>query len=234
MAPRRTPLAGASWGCRPDSSRGPAHDAAIACRRRGSSAARAGAAHVRSVALPGVAAAAIRRSGLRSSTSKRTCFERVGVEAERGVLTFSLLKHTSAADHGRCVFRCLGWQWRNGNYVRPMIEAFVFAWLTMLAATYVLPHVLYRRKRGRWLGAAVPLLRLLRDRIASRSLSLFAFFQSLTEIGGQRQGRARRTTPAENIDALITAGAGRGPDRGERPRADPIGGGIRRQDASVR
>lgn len=135
---------------------------------------------------------------------KENVLPRVGVEAERGVLMFSLLKHTSLLIMGATFF-VLGWQWRNGNYVRPMIEAFLFAWLTMLAATYVLPHILYRRSRARWLGAAVPFLRLLAI-VLKPFVSLFAFFQSLTEMGGSAKDAQEDNSQEENIDALINAG----------------------------
>jgi len=139
---------------------------------------------------------------------KETLQDRIGVETEHGVLTFSLLKHTLLVLLGAvCLLASVGF--RGNASVRPWIEACVLAWLTMLAATYVLPHVLYRMTSGLWLGAFAPFLRGLA--LLMRPLvTLFAFFQSLTELTDKRPAKNEAPTPAENIDALITAGAEEG------------------------
>ena len=138
---------------------------------------------------------------------KDTLEEKIGVETEHGVLTFSLLKHTMLVLLGAvCLLTPVGLR---NVAVRPWVEACVLAWITMLAATYVLPHMLYRLTSGRWLGALAPFLRglavLMRPMVA-----LFGFFQSLTDLTERQPAENEAPTPAENIDALITAGAEEG------------------------
>jgi len=134
---------------------------------------------------------------------KSTLQARIGVDTEHGLLTFSLLKHTLLLLLGiACLLVSFG-------TTRGRIEACVAAWLTMLAATYVIPHVLYRRTAGLWLSAFAPFLYAL-AMCMRPVVALFAFVQSLTELTGNPQAEAEAATPAENIDALITAGAEEG------------------------
>jgi putative hemolysin len=133
---------------------------------------------------------------------------RIGVDIEHGVLTFSLLKHTMLV---LLTAVCLlaSFVVPGDGFLERTAEGFASAWLIMLAATYVAPHVLYRRTSGTWLAAFGPVLyglaMLMRPVVA-----LFAFFQSLTELTENPQTQKEAATPAENIDALITAGAEEG------------------------
>jgi CBS domain containing-hemolysin-like protein len=131
--------------------------------------------------------------------------DRIGVDTEHGVLTFSLVKHTLLVLLG-IVFLLLHPQ-RYG--VRAVVESCLLAWFTMLAATYIVPHVLYKRSSGRWLSGMVFLLRgvavLLRPLVA-----VSAFFQSLTELTNGEEEKKEAPTPAENIEALIAAGTEEG------------------------
>ena len=130
---------------------------------------------------------------------------RIGVDTEHGVLTFSLVKHTLLVVQG-VVFLLL----HPARYsVRAVVEACLLSWFTMLAATYIVPHVLYRRSSGRWLGVLAFLLKgvavLMRPLVA-----VSAFFQSLTELTNGEQEKKEAPTPAENIEALIAAGTEEG------------------------
>ncbi|MGA2328198.1 MAG: hemolysin family protein [Bryobacteraceae bacterium] len=135
---------------------------------------------------------------------KSTLQARIGAEADRGVLTFSVIKHTALMSLG-VVFLLLSPKWTAGS----LAEAFVSAWLTMLAATYVAPHVLYRRSSGRWLRPLTPALRGLVI-LARPLVTLFGFFQTLTELTESTETAEEPPTPAENVEALITAGAEEG------------------------
>jgi CBS domain containing-hemolysin-like protein len=135
---------------------------------------------------------------------KQNIQPRMGLENDRAVLTFSLLKHTLLLLSG-VLFAVIGWQWRNGSQVRPIVEAFVASWLAMVAATYVLPHVLYRRTSGRWLTAALPVLRVLAF-VMKPLVAIFAFFQSLSEMADRTETAEEEPTAEESIEALITAG----------------------------
>ncbi|HEX8985796.1 MAG TPA: hemolysin family protein, partial [Bryobacteraceae bacterium] len=70
-------------------------------------------------------------------------------------------------------------------------------------------HMLYRRTSGLWLSAFAPFLYAL-ALLMRPAVALFAFVQSLTELTGSPQAEAEAATPAENIEALITAGAEEG------------------------
>ena len=136
---------------------------------------------------------------------KETLQPRIGVDTDHGVVTFSLVKLTLLVLLG-IVFLLLH---SNRNTVRGIVESCLLAWVTMLVATYVVPHVLYRRSSGRWLGAFAPLLKavafLMRPLVA-----VSAFFQSLTELTNGEPEQNAIATPAENIEALITAGTEEG------------------------
>ncbi len=116
---------------------------------------------------------------------------RIGVDTDHGVLTFSLVKHTLLVLLG-VAFLLLH---PDRGTLRSVVESCLLAWVTMLGATYIVPHVLYRRSSGRWLGALAPLLRamayLMRPLVA-----VSAFFQSLTELtNGEPERRKPRLPP---------------------------------------
>jgi CBS domain containing-hemolysin-like protein len=139
---------------------------------------------------------------------KDTLEPRIGVDSDHGLLTFSLLKHTMLLLLGAA---CLAANFigRPDATLRSGIEACTIAGLTMLGATYVVPHVLYRRSSGRWLGALGPLLRAF-ALVMRPIVALFAFFQSLSELTEKHPTEEAPSTPAENIEALITAGTEEG------------------------
>jgi CBS domain containing-hemolysin-like protein len=133
--------------------------------------------------------------------------DRLGFKAEQGALTFSLIKHSlltllgvayfalATAGEAVTVFQCL--------------EAFGLAWLTMLGVAYMAPMGLYRRTEGRWLLVFVPLIRLLA--LLVRPLTaLLGFLQSLARLAEPETQNEQPATPAENIEALITAGTEEG------------------------
>ncbi len=130
---------------------------------------------------------------------------RIGVDTDRGVLTFSLVKHTGLVMLGVVFLLLHRSQWS----LRGIVESCVLAWCTMLAATYIAPHVLYQHSSGRWLGLFAPLLRLVAF-LMRPLVAVSAFFQSLTELANGNHQENDTPTPAENIEALITAGAEEG------------------------
>jgi putative hemolysin len=129
---------------------------------------------------------------------------RICAEPDRGVLTFSVIKHTGLMLLG-VVFLLLSPKWT----AQSLAEAFVGAWLTMLGATYIAPHILYRRSSGRWLGPLAPALRGLVI-LAYPLVTLFGFFQALSDLTERAATVEEPPTPAENVEALITAGAEEG------------------------
>ncbi|MEX2262905.1 MAG: hemolysin family protein [Bryobacteraceae bacterium] len=140
---------------------------------------------------------------------KDTLEDRLGMETEQGVLVFSLIKHThvlllALAITGGFVTSGSDPLWQS------LPEAAFAAWLSMLAASYIAPQLLYRRTSGRWVLAFAPLLKGVA--FVSRPLtSLLRFLESVAKLTDQN-GNAEETppTPAESIEAFIDAGTEEG------------------------
>jgi CBS domain containing-hemolysin-like protein len=133
---------------------------------------------------------------------KDTLEDRIGVLGDDGLLAFSLIKHTLVLLLGVCFLATREGQpapWQN------LFEAALFAWLTMLLSTYVLAQVLYRKTSGHWLLPLAPLLRVCA--LLVRPLTaLLGFFQSLVELSEPATTAEESPTPAQDIEALISAG----------------------------
>ena len=137
---------------------------------------------------------------------KESIEEALGLETERGALTYTLLKHTLLAALGVLVLALV----LAGREVlwRAALEAGLLTWLIMLVTTYAVPQIAYRRSSGKWLLRLVPLLRAIAW-LARPVVALLIFLQSLAELGSP--GPAAETpSPSEHIDALIEAGAEEG------------------------
>ena len=134
---------------------------------------------------------------------KETLEDRIGVHADEGVLAFSLIKHTFLLLMGVFFMGMRygepGPRWQN------LLEAALFAWLTMLISTYVLAQLLYRKTSGRWLLPFAPILRL--AVLLVRPLAaILGFFQSLVELAEQHPASEETPNGAGDIEALISAG----------------------------
>ncbi|HKW96653.1 MAG TPA: hemolysin family protein [Bryobacteraceae bacterium] len=132
--------------------------------------------------------------------------DKIGLETNAGALAFSLIKHVLLAITGVLVLgafltRPLDWT--------ALLEACFLSIIVMLAATYVLPQILYRRSSGRWLKPLVPLVRVL-GWLTKPGAGFLTFFYSLVEIADDKAGTEELATPAENIEALISAGTEEG------------------------
>ena len=102
----------------------------------------------------------------------------------------------------------------------------------LLTAATRIPQMLYRATEGRWLLPFVPVLRGAGlDRAAARGDSWASSSRWWTwrDRGERRGGAAQRRGEHRSADP---AGSRRRPDRGGRPQADPVGGGVRRQDGA--
>ena len=134
---------------------------------------------------------------------KETLEDRIGVHADDGVLVFSLIKHTLLLLMGVFFMGMRygepGAPWQN------LLEAALFAWLTMLVSTYVFAQVLYRKTSGRWLLPFAPILRL--AVLLVRPLAaILGFFQSLVELAEHHPPTEEAANGAGDIEALISAG----------------------------
>jgi len=137
---------------------------------------------------------------------KSTLEEKIGLETDHGALSFSLLKHVTLALLGVLVlgsFLSYTFTWLL------LLEACLTSVVLMLIAGYAIPQIFYRRSNGTWLVPMVPLLRSLA--VALKPVTaVFNFFYSLVEISHENSGSEEPATPAENIEALISAGTEEG------------------------
>ena len=137
---------------------------------------------------------------------KSTLEEKIGFTTDEGALAFSLIKHATQAIVGVLVLadllaHALTWP--------VILEACGASLLVMLAAGYTVPQITYRRSSGRWILPLVPLLRALALAVKPAA-AMLTFFYSLVEIADQKNGTEEAATPAENIEALISAGTEEG------------------------
>ncbi len=133
---------------------------------------------------------------------KETLEDRIGVKGERGILAFSIIKHTALLLLGLCFLAT-----RFGDVSAPwesLFAAAFFAWLTMLGTTYILAQVLYRRTSGRWLLPLAPILRLCALAVQPLTAAL-GFFQSLVEMSDASPS-SEEIHASGDIEALISAG----------------------------
>jgi magnesium and cobalt exporter, CNNM family len=138
---------------------------------------------------------------------KQSLEKKLGMRAEAGVLSFSVIKYSlmlvvailtlDALSVGRPI------SWISFS------EAALAVWFAMLVATYLVPYVLYRRTRGEWVIPFTPLLKALA--LVFRPLvGALNLLDSLMSPHNEEPGQEEAPTSAENIDALITAGAEEG------------------------
>jgi putative hemolysin len=138
----------------------------------------------------------------------RTTLEsKIGIRDEHGLLVFSIVKHTSLL---ALTLLILAIGLIGSTSLWPaMLESAGIALIVMLVTTYVAPHVLYRKTNGRWLLPLVPFLRTL-TLVVKPLAAILAFFQSLVDLAQPETTHAEAATPAEHIEALITAGTEEG------------------------
>jgi putative hemolysin len=132
---------------------------------------------------------------------KETLEAKLGLETERGSLTFSLIKHLGLAILG-CLTLAVTVQ---GT---PTWEALAVACLLIgfytVVGTYIVPQIVYRKSGGRGLLILVPLFRVLALAVLPL-VWMLEFLQSLFELDDQPHAdEAQR--PEEHIEALILAG----------------------------
>jgi len=127
--------------------------------------------------------------------------DRLGYDTEAGAFVFSLIKHTLLVVCGAAFVAAAA---SRGDGWKGLLEGFLLGWGVMMAASYVLPQILYRRSAGRWALPLVPFMRLLA--LLFRPLTMIlGFLQSLFELGSPHRAEEKQD-PNEEIDALITAG----------------------------
>jgi putative hemolysin len=132
---------------------------------------------------------------------------RLGMRSEEGSLSFSLWKHTCLVLFG--VLTLAHAVDGERLTIPELVNAVAGAWLAMLACAYLIPQLLVRRTSGHWLHVLIPFYAA--SGLIVRPLVLgLGFLHSLLDIVKHEPEGEDTATVAENIDALITAGAEEG------------------------
>ncbi|HTM52300.1 MAG TPA: hemolysin family protein [Bryobacteraceae bacterium] len=138
---------------------------------------------------------------------KETLEERLGMKSETGVVSFSLIKYALMLLiaililDGAAEGQPISWI--------AFTEAALAAWGAILIASFIVPHILYRRTAGEWLIPFTPLLKT--SALAVRPLVfMLSLLDSVLGKDVEAPGGEETPTSAENIEALISAGAEEG------------------------
>ncbi len=132
---------------------------------------------------------------------------RLHMRSEVGSLTYSLWKHTSLVILSILVLT------KNVDSepltALEVAESIAISWVAMIACTYVIPQLVFRRTSGHWLNAFLPFFAL--AALMARPLVItLDFLHSLLDIVKPEPDDDEPATPAENIEALISAGTEEG------------------------
>jgi len=138
---------------------------------------------------------------------KETLEDRIGVSIEPGSDAFSLIKHTMLVLLGLLFYAWIADD--NPSTAAAFWQAVLAAWLTLIGVAYILPQILYRRTSGKWVLPLVPLLRAMAW-IVRPVVALLSFIQSLVSLTDAADAPSEPPSPAENIEALISAGTEEG------------------------
>ena len=138
---------------------------------------------------------------------RNTLEQKFGFNMEDGAMAFSLFKHGALLLVGICTLafavdggRMTGWS---------LLQAAFSAWVFMMLFAYIIPQLLSRGTGGQWMLPLVPLLRLC-AKLMLPIVGLLTFMHSLADITREDHSETEAPSPAENIDALINAGAEEG------------------------
>ncbi len=138
---------------------------------------------------------------------KEVLEDRIGVKGDRGVLLFSIIKHTTLLLLGIVMVGVAGSH--EGPPWQSLVEGGVASWILVVLAAYMIPPMLYKRTSGRWIMPLVPLLRLMAI-IVRPLVGILEFFQSLADLTNGKEAAEESNDPNEHIEALITAGTEEG------------------------
>ena len=132
---------------------------------------------------------------------------RLNCRSEFGALAFSLWKHTCLVVFAILVLA----RTVDGEPLRAfeIAESIGIVWISMLFCAYIVPQLLFRRTSGHWLSAFVRFFAI--AALLTRPLvATLDFLNSLLDIVKQEPADDEPNTPAENIEALISAGTEEG------------------------
>jgi CBS domain containing-hemolysin-like protein len=131
---------------------------------------------------------------------RETLEPRIGLETERGALTFSLVKHIGLGILG-CLIVAITLE--SSPLWEALAGAFLLTGLATVLGAHLVPQIVYRKTTGQGLAVLIPIFRVLA--MAARPLTwMVEFLQSLFELG--RPAPGEETLAEEHIEALISAG----------------------------
>lgn len=132
---------------------------------------------------------------------KETLEPKIGLETERGALTFSVIKHLGLSIVG-CLTLAVTWLGTPGW--EALTAAILMVSVFTVLGTHVVPQIVYRKSDGHGLLPLVPIFRALA--ILSRPLTwALEAVLNLFDLHGKPK-HADSPRPDEHIEALITAG----------------------------
>jgi CBS domain containing-hemolysin-like protein len=131
---------------------------------------------------------------------RETLEPRIGIQTERGTLTFSLVKHIGLGVLG-CLIVAITLE--SSPLWEALAGAFLLTGLATVLGAHLIPQIVYRKTTGRGLAVLIPLFRVLA--LVARPLTwIVEFLQSLFELG--RPAPGEEALAEEHIEALISAG----------------------------
>ncbi len=132
---------------------------------------------------------------------RETLEPKIGLDTERGALTFSVVKHLGLAVVG-CLTLAVTWMgtpgWQALTAAILMVSAFT------VLGTHILPQIVYRKSDGKGLLPLVPLFRAVAMLSRPLTWALEAVL-NLFDLHGKHKPHDQ-PRPDEHIEALITAG----------------------------
>jgi putative hemolysin len=131
----------------------------------------------------------------------------LGYKPDEGALAFSIVKHSLVVLLTLLIAAVT--YAPEKNLWRTVAETFAVSWSLMMIVSHLLPHLLYRKTSGHWLVAFLPLLLVLKQ-LMRPIIGVLEFLESLAHLSEPEEKAEDAPTPAENIEALIDAGAEEG------------------------
>jgi putative hemolysin len=132
---------------------------------------------------------------------KETLETKLGLDTERGGLTFSVVKHLGLGVIGCLTLAAMA---QNSPTWEQLAVACLLVGGFVVVGTYIVPQIVYRKSSGHGLLALVPLFRTLAFAVRPLVWAL-EFLQSVFELGDEPKS-AEPQRPEEHIEALILAG----------------------------
>ena len=132
---------------------------------------------------------------------RETLEPKIGLDTERGALTFSVIKHLGLAVVG-CLTLAVTWLGTPGW--QALTAAILMVSVFTVIGTHIVPQIVYRKSTGQGLLPLVPVFKALSSLSRPLTWALEAVLNLFDLHGKHKPDNAPR--PDEHIEALITAG----------------------------